>query len=50
MNYEGKYPGHEFWTPWMCDFCSIHKKIGTHKNKAIHSMQFQSEISKTLKG
>ena len=26
MNYEEKYNGHEFWTPWMCHFSSIHKK------------------------
>ena len=23
--YEGKHYGHEISTPWMCDFCSIHK-------------------------
>ena len=27
MNYEGKYYGHKFWTPQMCDFTSIHKNL-----------------------
>ena len=24
LNYEGKCYCHEFWTPWMCGFCSVH--------------------------
>ena len=36
MNYEGKYYGHEFWTPRMWEFCSIHKNWYP-RNKGIHS-------------
>ena len=37
MNYEGKYYGHEYWTPRMCHFVKS-MKIGTNENKAIHNI------------
>ena len=37
MNYEGKYYGHELWTPRVCHFRSI-QELGTHEIKAIHSI------------
>ena len=42
--YEGKYHGHEFWTPRICHFRSNHE-IGTHENKAIHSIQLTVTVS-----
>ena len=36
MNFEGKYYGNEFWTQQKCLIQST--KIGTHENKAIHSI------------
>ena len=31
MSYEGKYYGHEFWTPRMRDICSIHENLCQRK-------------------
>ena len=33
MNYKRKYYSQEFWTPWMCHFCSIHEKLVPRKIK-----------------
>ena len=36
MNYERKYYGHEFWTPGMCHFCSIHENWYPRKPSTVY--------------
>ena len=47
INYEGKYYGHDC-EPHECVHFVQSTKIGTHKNKAIHSINWQQKNENSI--